>query len=101
MFHPFVVQHCPGQYGTLGIHQCLLAEMSTTSSPVQSGTTNRTRHYSCVPCSFKALKRLLSSTYCRAPSKLGYDVVTRFRSNLTNYGVFYTDSNGKQTMPRA
>lgn len=35
------------------------------------------------------------------PSKLGYDVVTRFKSNLTNYGVFYTDSNGKQTMPRA
>ncbi|KAH6942206.1 hypothetical protein HPB50_001775 [Hyalomma asiaticum] len=34
-------------------------------------------------------------------SKLGYDVVTRFKSNLTNYGVFYTDSNGKQTIPRA
>ncbi|KAL1438491.1 hypothetical protein MTO96_048098 [Rhipicephalus appendiculatus] len=35
------------------------------------------------------------------PSKFGYDVVTRFKSDLTNYGIFYTDSNGKQTMPRA
>ncbi|XP_077490308.1 lysosomal alpha-mannosidase-like [Amblyomma americanum] len=35
------------------------------------------------------------------PSLPGYDVVTRFKSNLTNNGVFYTDSNGKQTLPRA
>lgn len=35
------------------------------------------------------------------PSLPGYDVVTRFKSNLTNNGVFYTDCNGKQTLPRA
>lgn len=35
-----------------------------------------------------------------SPSIRGYDVVTRFKSNLTNNGVFYTDSNGRQTLQR-
>lgn len=35
-----------------------------------------------------------------SPSLRGYDVVTRFKSNLTNNGVFYTDSNGRQTLER-